>query len=55
MIASYKMLIITGISNEKTNLTINGILCQNVTIFSSHVKILYLYVVFFSEHDILHF
>ena len=31
---SYKMLIITGISNEKTNeLTIYGILCWNVTIF----------------------
>ena len=28
------MLIITGISNEKTNLlTIYGILCRNVTIF----------------------
>ena len=34
LIISYKMLIITGISNEKTNeLTIYGILCWNVTIF----------------------
>ena len=34
MIISYKMLIITGIFNEKTNeLTIYGILCQNVTTF----------------------
>ena len=34
LIISYKMLIITGISNEKTNaLTIYGTLCRNVTIF----------------------
>ena len=34
LIILYKMLIITGISNEKTNeLTIYGILCWNVTIF----------------------
>ena len=34
MIISYKMLIITGISNDKTNeLTIFGILCRNVTLF----------------------
>ena len=88
-IISYKMLIITGISNEKTNkLTIYGILCQNVTMFyrqeptslfqvqeklkacrtsklkfssscfiadDRHVKILWLHVVVFSEHDVLHF
>ena len=34
VIISYKMLFIKEISNEKTNeLTIYGILCQNVTIF----------------------
>ena len=34
LIISYKMLIITRISNEKTNeLTMYGILCWNVTIF----------------------
>ena len=34
MIILYKILIITGKSNEKTNeLTIYGTLCQNVTIF----------------------
>ena len=89
LIISYKMLIITGISNEKTNaLTIYGILCWNVTIFyrqelgslfqvheklkacrksklnfssscfiadNNHVKTLWLHVVVFSEHDILHF
>ena len=34
LIISYKMLIITRISNKKTNaLTIYGILCRNVTIF----------------------
>ena len=34
LISSYKILIITGISNEKTNeVTIYGILCWNVTIF----------------------
>ena len=34
LIILYKMLIITGKSNEKTNeLTIYGILCSNVTIF----------------------
>ena len=83
------MLIITGIFNEKTNeLTIYGILCQNVTIFNrqelasffqvqeklkacrnsklnflrscfiandSHVKIVWLHIVVFSEHDLLHF
>ena len=86
---SYKMLIITGISNEKTNeLTIYGIICCNVTIYyrqelaslfqvqeklkacrgsklnfssscfiadDSHLKIVWLHVVVFSEHDILHF
>ena len=89
LIVSYKMLIITGISNEKTNeLTICGILCRNVTRFyrqelaslfqvqeklkacrnsklnfssscftanDSHVKIVWLHVVVFNEHDILHF
>ena len=83
------MLIITRISNEKTNqLTIYGILCRNVTIFyrqelaslfqvqeklkecrnsklkflssrfianENHVKIVWLHVVVFSEHDLLHF
>ena len=83
------MLIITGISNEKTNeLTIYRILYRNVTIFDrqelasffqvqeeltarrnlksnfssscfiandSHVKIVWLHEVVFSEHDILHF
>ena len=83
------MLIITGISNEKTNeLTIYEILCQDVTIFYrqelaslfqvqeklkacrssklnfsgscfiadySHMKIAYLHIVVFREHDILHF
>ena len=82
------MLIITGISDEKTNeLRIYGILCRNATIFYrqelasffissagkiksvqelnfssscfianySHVKIVWLHVVVFSEHDILHF
>ena len=40
---SYKMLIITGISNEKTNeLTTYGILCWNVTIFYWH-KLVYLF------------
>ena len=82
------MLIITEISNEKTNaLTIYGILCSNVTIFcrqelvslfqvqeklkacrnsklnfssscfiahDSHVKTVWLHVVVFREHDILH-
>ena len=86
---SYIVLIITEISNEKTNqLTIYGILCQNVTIFYreelasllqvqeklkayrsfklnfssscfivdvSHVNIIWLHVVVFSELDILHF
>ena len=34
LIISYKMLIITGISNEKKNLlTIHGKLCRSVTIF----------------------
>ena len=80
---SCKMLIITGISNEKTNES----LCRNVTIFyrqelaslfqvqeklkacrssklnfssscfiadDSHVKFLWLHVVGFSKHDILH-
>ena len=89
LIVSYKMLIITRISNEKTNeLTIYGLLCQNVTTFyrqelaslfqaqeklkacrnsklnfssccfianDSRVKIAWLHVVVFSEHDILHF
>ena len=83
------MVIVTGISNEKSNeLTMYGILCRNVTIFyrqelasffqvqeklkgcrslklnfssscfitdDSHVKIVWLRVVVFSEHDILHF
>ena len=83
------MLIITGISNEKTNeLTIYGILNRNVAIFyrqelaslfpvqeklkahrssklafsgncfiadDSHVKIVWLHVVVFSEHDNFHF
>ena len=89
LIVSYKMLIITGISNEKTNeLTIYGILCRNVTIFYrqklaslfqvqeklnacwnsklkfsssyfianySHLKVVWLHVAVFSEHNILHF
>ena len=89
LIISYKMLIITGISNEKTNeLTIYGILCWNVTILyrqelvslfevreklkacrslklnfssscfiadDSHVKIVWLHIVVFIEHNILHF
>ena len=89
LIILYKMLIIAGISNEKTNeLTIYGILCRNVTIFyrqelvtllqvqkklkackssktnlwsscfiadDGHVKIVWLHVEVFSEHDILHF
>ena len=34
LIVSHKMLIITGISNEKKNeLTIYGILCRNITMF----------------------
>ena len=38
LIISYKMLSITGISNEKTNaLTMYGILCQNITIFYRQV------------------
>ena len=83
------MLIITVISNEKTNtLVIYGILCRNVTMFyrqeiaslfqvqeklkacrisilnfssscstadDSYVKIVWLHVVVFSEHDILYF
>ena len=87
LIISYKILIITGRSNEKTNeLTIYGIL--NVTIFyrqelvslfqvqeklkarrssklnfssscfiadDSHIKIVWVHVVVFSKHDILHF
>ena len=88
LIILYKMLIITGISNEKNELTIYAILFQNVTIFyreklaslfqvqeklkacrnskwnfssscfiadNSHVKLVWLHVVVFSEHDILHF
>ena len=89
LIISYKILIIAGISNEKTNeLTVHGILCWNVTIFyrqelvslfqvqeklkacrssklnfssscfiadDSHIKIVWLHVVVFREHDILHF
>ena len=89
LIISYKILIITGISNEKTNeLTIYGILCWNVTIFyrqelvslfqvqeklkacrnsklnfssscfivdDSHIKIVWLHIVVFSEHEICHF
>ena len=89
VIILYKMLIITGISNKKTNqLTIYGILCQNVVIFyrqelaslfqvqeklkpfrssklnlsskcfiadNSHIKIVWLRVLVFSEHRILHF
>ena len=82
------MLIIAGISNEKNELTIYGILCRNVTIsyrqelaslfqvqeklkacrssklnFSSrcfiaddcYIKIFWVHVVVFSEHDILRF
>ena len=89
LIVSCKILIITVTSNEATNeLTISGILCQNVTIFyrqelaslfqmqenlracrnseysfssncfianDSHIKIIYLNVVVFNEHDILRF
>ena len=90
LIISHKILIINGISNEKTNeLTMYGILCRNVTIFQrqelaslfqvqkklkascrssklkflrscfiaddSHVKVPWLYVVVFSEHDVLYF
>ena len=89
LIVSYKMLIITGIYNEKTNeLTLYEISWRNITIFfrqelaslfqvqeklkackksklnfssscfianDSHVKIVWLHVVVFSEHDILHF
>ena len=89
LIVLYKVLTITGISNEKTyELTIYGILCRNVTLFyrqelasllqvqeklkacrnsklnfsrsyftanDSHVKIVWLHDVVFSEHDILHF
>ena len=86
-IISFKILIITRISDEKTNeLTIYGILCQNVTILyqhelaslfqvqkklkassklnfsisyfiakDSHVKIVWLHTVVFSEPDLLHF
>ena len=86
MIILYKMLIITGISNEETNeLTIYGKLGRNITIFyrqelaslfqvqeklkacrssklnfssscfiadDSHIKIVWLNIVVFSEHDI---
>ena len=89
VIISYKMLIITWVSNEKTNeLTVYGILCQNITMFywqelvslfqvqekliacrssklnflsscfnaeDSHVRIVWLHVVVFSERGILHF
>ena len=89
LIISYKMLIITRISNEETNeLTIYEILCWNVTVFyrqelvflfqlqeklktcrsskwnfssrcfiadDSHTKIVWLHIIVFSEHDILHF
>ena len=82
LIISYKMLLITGISDEQTNeLTIYRILCWNVTIFygqvqeklkayrsskldfsssffianNSHIKIIWLHVVVFSRHYILHF
>ena len=89
LIISYKILIITGISNEKTNeLTIYGILCWNVTIFyrqelvslfqvqeklkacrssklnfssscfiadDSHIKIVWLHIVVFSEHEFVYF
>ena len=89
LIISYKILIITGISNEKTNeLTKYGILCWNVTIFYQrelaslfqvqeklkacrisklnflssyfivnygHIKVVWLHVAVFSEHDVLHF
>ena len=88
LIISYKMLINTGISNEKTNkLNMYGILCWNVIIFylqelvflfqvqeklkafrssklnfssscfiadDNHIKIVWLHIVVFSEHDILH-
>ena len=86
LIISYKILIITGISNEIANeLTIYRVLCRNVTTFYrqelpslfqvqekmkpcrssklnflrncfiADVKIAWLHVVVFSEHDILHF
>ena len=89
LIISYKTLIITGISNEKTNeLTIYRTLCWNVTKFylkelvslfqvqeklkacrssklnfsssgfiadDSHIKIVWLHIVVFSKHYILHF
>ena len=89
LIISFKILIIAGTFNEKTNqLTIYGILCWNVTIFCrqelvslfqvqeklrtcrssklnfpssyfiadySHIKIVHLHIVVFSEHDILQF
>ena len=89
LIILYKILIIAGISNEKTNeLTIYGILCWNITILyqqelvslfqvqeklnacrsselnfssscfiadDSYTKVVWLHVVVFSEHDILHF
>ena len=42
VIISYKMLIITGISNEKANeLTRYGILCQNITILPTKSTIIY--------------
>ena len=86
LIMSYKMLIITGISNEEINaLTIYIISCRNVTIFYQQelpflfkvqeklkeyrssklifqvalslqmTVMLWLHLVVFSEHDILHF
>ena len=89
LIISYKILIITGTSKEKTNeLTIYGILCWNVTMFyrqelvslfqvqeklqacrssklkfssscfianDSYIKIVWLHIVIFRKHDILHF
>ena len=43
LIISYKMLIITGISSEKTNeLTIHAILYQKVTIFCRQEQVLYI-------------
>ena len=71
LIISHKMLNITGISNEKTNeLTslfqvqkkLKGSRSSELNFSSScfiandsHVKIVWLHVVAFSEHDILHF
>ena len=64
LIVSYKMVIITVLSNGRKNqLTIYGILCESVTTSLSscfvandnHIKVVWLHVAVFSEHDILHF